>query len=345
MKITQIMLGKEFGGAERSFVDTALALAARGHEVQAICHEKFIKRNLLEGIPNLQLVPIKAGGELDLMAPRRIAKLIRAFKPEIVHTQLKRAAWHGGRGAHRAGVPVVSKLHNYVQLERYRYVHTLVGTTEDQRRHALNLNWPEDRVTVIPNFSRVAPVEQARAPEARPLRLLTYGRYVHKKGFDVALKAFKQLRVGGVDAELTIGGSGPESDALESLARELNIADKVNLGVWIDHVADALDKADVFVLSSRDEPFGIVMLEAMARGIPIVTTRTQGPSQVLTDETTWFAEIDSVDSLLSALQAVADNPEKAQSKASAALELYRTTYHEDAVLPRLEELYRSVSSR
>ncbi len=345
MKITQIMLGKGFGGAERSFVDTALALAARGHDVQAICHEKFIKRGLLEGVPKLQLEPIRAGGEIDFMAPRRIARLLRAFGPDIVHTQLKRAAWHGGRGAHMAGVPVVSKLHNYVKLERYRYVHTLVGTTEDQRRHALNLNWPEDRVTVIPNFSRVVPVDAPRAPASQPLKLLSYGRYVHKKGFDVLLKAFRGLLDAGIDAELTIGGSGPETEALETLAKKLKIDAKVRLGVWIDDVSSALDAADVFVLPSRDEPFGIVMLEAMARGIPIVTTRTQGPSQVLTDETTWFAEIDSVDSLFTAMAKAAENPNEASARAASALELYRKTYYEDAVLPRLEELYRSVSSR
>ncbi|VGO20982.1 glycosyltransferase [Pontiella sulfatireligans] len=345
MKITQIMLGKGFGGAERSFVDTALALAARGHEVQAICHRDFVKRGLLENVPGLTLETIKAGGEYDFMAPRRIANLIRAFEPSIVHTQLKRAAWHGGRGAHRAGVPVVSKLHNYVKLERYRYVHTLIGTTEDQRRHALKLNWPEDRVTVIPNFSRVPPVAEARTPEARPLRLLTYGRCVHKKGFDVLLQALKKLIDGGVEAELLIGGSGPELDALQALSVKLGLAGRVNLGVWIDDVGQALDEADVFVLPSRDEPFGIVMLEAMARGLPIVTTRTQGPVQVLTDETAYFADIDSVETLVAGLRQAAAHPEDARQKAAAALELYRTTYHEDAVLPRFEALYESVSSR
>ncbi len=345
MKITQIMLAKGFGGAERSFVDTALALAARGHEVQAICHQKFIKRNLLEGVPNLTLEPIKAGGEIDFMTPRRIAKLIRGFGAEIVHTQLKRAAWHGGRGAHLAGVPVVSKLHNYVRLERYRYVHTLVGTTEDQRRHALDLGWPEDRVTVIPNFSRVAPVDVARPPENRPLKLLSYGRYVPKKGFDVLLHAFRKLLDEGIEATLTIGGSGPELEPLTALARELGVEDKVKLGVWIDDVSAALDASDLFVLPSRDEPFGIVMLEAMARGIPIVTTRTQGPVQVLADTNVYFAEIGSVDSLLAGLKAVAEDPGLAGQKAEAALELYRSTYHEDAVLPRLENLYHLVASR
>lgn len=339
------MLGKGFGGAERSFVDTALALAARGHEVQAICHCKFVKRGLLEKVPGLTLETIKAGGEFDFITPRRIAKLIRKFEPQIVHTQLKRAAWHGGRGASMAGVPVVSKLHNYVKLERYRYVHTLIGTTEDQRQHALKLNWPEERVTVIPNFSRVVPVDVARVPNSRPLRLLTYGRYVHKKGFDVLLQSLKQLIDGGIEATLTIGGSGPEAEALATQAQELGVVDHVELGVWIDDVSEALDRADVFVLPSRDEPFGIVMLEAMARGLPIVTTRTQGPVQVLNDELAYFADIDSVESLTQGLRRVAENPAEAQQKAETALELYRTAYFEDAVLPRFEALYESVSSR
>jgi len=345
MKITQIMLGKGFGGAERSFVDTALALAARGHEVQAICHRDFIKRNLLEGVTNIQLDPVKAGGELDFVTPRRIAGHLRAFGPEIVHTQLKRAAWHGGRAARKVGIPVVSKLHNYVQLERYKHVHTLIGTTEDQRRHALEQGWPKDRIVVIPNFSRVVTVESARLPKQSQVRLLTYGRYVHKKGFDVLLRAVARLVGEGMDLSLIVGGKGEELQSLSALSEELGIADRVELGVWIDDVSVALDEADIFVLPSRDEPFGIVMLEAMARGLPIVTTRTQGPSQVLNEDSAYFAEIDSVDDLVAAIKDAVTYPDSAEGKASAALDLYKTTYYEDAVLPRLEELYRSVSSR
>ena len=338
------MLGKGFGGAERSFVDTALALAARGHSVQAICHQKFVKKNLLQNVPGIQLDLVKAGGEYDFLTPLRIAKLLRQFKPIIVHTQLKRAAWHGGRAAHKVGIQVVSKLHNYVQLDRYRYVHTLIGTTEDQRQHALGLNWPADKVTVIPNFSRIPPLEVARTPQTDPVRLLSYGRYVEKKGFDVLLHALKELVDQGVNATLKIGGRGPEVENLNALAEKLGLSDRVELDVWIDDVAEALDEADIFVLPSRDEPFGIVMLEAMARGLPIVTTRTQGPSQVLNEDQAYFAEIDSVDELVAGLKAIVENPSIAQQKAAAALELYRTTYHEDAVLPRFEALYEEVSA-
>jgi len=198
-------------------------------------------------------------------------------------------------------------------------------------------------VTVIPNFSRIAPVDAVRKPSIRPLHLISYGRLVRKKGFDVLLRALKTLSDGGVEATLIIGGRGPEAVALAALAQELGISEKVSIGVWIDDVAAALDEADVFVLPSRDEPFGIVMLEAMARGLPVVTTRTQGPLEVLTDNNAFFTDIGSVEDLVRALRQIAENPEPAAIKATAALELYRSTYHEDAVLPRFEALYRTVA--
>ena len=126
------MLGKGFGGAERSFVDTALSLAERGHEVMAICHERFSEIERLSGVENLDLETVNAHGEWDFWTPRRIAGLLKDFRADVVHTQLKRAAWHGGRAAKLAGVPIVSKLHNYVDLKRYRNVDKLLCTTEDQ---------------------------------------------------------------------------------------------------------------------------------------------------------------------------------------------------------------------
>jgi glycosyltransferase involved in cell wall biosynthesis len=344
MRVTQIMLSKGFGGAERAFVDTALALARRGHAVQTISDRRFSHQHLLENVANLTPETIRSGSELNVIPPLRIAALLRRFRSEVVHTQLKRAAWHGGRGAFLAGVPVTSKLHNYVLLNRYRYIHTLIATTEDQRKHAVHLGWNPDHVVVIPNFSRVIPIHR-REREPGPLRLLSYGRYVEKKGFDLLLKAFRGVLDAGLDAVLLIGGKGPELHKLNALCEKLGLTGKVNLGVWLDDVTSFLDQSDLFVLPSRDEPFGIVMLEAMARGVPIVTTRTQGPSQVLSENTAYFAEPDSVESLTCAVLDAATHSEKSNRKAEAALELYRTTYYEDAVIPRIEELYKKMLQR
>jgi glycosyltransferase involved in cell wall biosynthesis len=345
MRVSQIMLAKNFGGAERSFVDTALALAERGHQVQAICHKQFSKIGLLQNVSGIQLETVNAGAEWDFITPRRIAAKLRAFQPEIVHTQLKRAAWHGGRAGKLAGVPVVAKLHNYVDLKKYRHIHTLFCTTEDQKKYVSNNGWPEDRVEVVPNFSRVHPTENLRNFQKSPVRILSYGRYVKKKGFDLLLHAFKSLLDSGIHAQLTIGGQGEELASLESLAKKLNIQDSVRLGQWIDDVTAALDAADLFVLPSLDEPFGIVMLEAMARGVPIISTRTKGPSEVLSEATASLVEIGSAEALANAMKDCAQNPDQALERADKALKCYRQNYYQDAVLPKIESVYKRVANR
>lgn len=343
MRISQIMLAKGFGGAERSFVDTALALAERGHAVQAICHKQFSKMDLLRGVNGIQLETVNAGAEWDFITPYRIAAKLRAFQSEIVHTQLKRAAWHGGRAGKLAGVPVVAKLHNYVDLQKYRHIHMLFCTTEDQQKYVSDSGWPADRVEVIPNFSRIRPVEAIRAEWDSPIQILSYGRYVRKKGFDLLLRGFRSLLDSGINARLTIGGQGEELAGLEALARELQIQDSVRLGVWIDDVTAALDAADIFVLPSLDEPFGIVMLEAMARGIPIISTRTKGPSEVLDGATASLVEIGSADALAEAMAEYAHNPDHALERAQKALDRYRQSYYQDAALPKIESVYRRIA--
>lgn len=343
MRISQIMLAKGFGGAERSFVDTALALAERGHQVQAICHAQFSKINLLQNIDGIQLETVNAGSEWDFITPRKIAAKLRVFRSEIAHTQLKRAAWHGGRAGKITGIPVVAKLHNYVDLKKYKHVHTLFCTTQDQQRHAIGQGWPEDQIKVIPNFSRVRPVQKTKNTLNSPIRILSYGRYVKKKGFDVLLRAFQKLLGSGINAQLTIGGQGEELATLESIAGELKIQDHVQLGVWIDDVTTALDATDLFVLPSLDEPFGIVMLEAMARGVPIISTRTKGPSEVLDETTASLVEIGSVEELSEAMGNCARHLNQAFERADKALKLYQQNYSQDAVLPKLESAYRRLA--
>ncbi len=345
MRIAQIMLGKGFGGAERSFVDTTLALASRGHSVLAVCHRQFSALNLLQGVKRVELFTVNARGEWDFFTPRKIAKALIDFETEVAHTQLKRAAWHGGRAAQLAGIPVVSKLHNYVELKRYKYVSHLIGTTEDQRRHALEKGWPESRISVIPNFSRISPIEHVRREFQKPISFLSYGRYVEKKGFDVLLRAFAKIIEEGFEVTLKIGGRGPMLDDLQKLAEELGITEYVVLGEWYSDVVEVLDAADAFILPSLDEPFGIVMLEAMARGVPIITTDTKGPSEVLSAETALFCEIGSAESLYLKMRAFVEGREAAMVRAECALEHYRGQYYENAVLPQIEDVYREVIER
>jgi glycosyltransferase involved in cell wall biosynthesis len=158
-------------------------------------------------------------------------------------------------------------------------------------------------VTVIPNtydVRRYTHVERARGPV---LRILSVGRLSHEKGHDVLLRAFAQVRVAGVEATLTMVGDGPERTALEALASDLGIADAVEFkGILLDEpLAAEMRGADLFVLPSRSEGFGVVLIEALATGLPVVATRSGGPDGIVADGDGVLVAADDVDAFVAGL--------------------------------------------
>ncbi|QDT55121.1 Alpha-D-kanosaminyltransferase [Caulifigura coniformis] len=349
MRICQVMIGAGFGGAERSFVDTALAMADRGHAVQAVCHRDFVKRDLLEAHANIRVSPVLVRGAWDFAGARRMQNAIGEFGPDVMHVHLARAAHLAGPIGRRMGVPVIAKLHNYANLKYYRQVDAFIGTTEDQRGYLAKNGIDGPRATVIPNFSRMPVIETLRAQPvakaARPVKFITCGRLHTVKGFDILLKALKQLHLEGQCAQLIVGGSGPEHESLLKLRDELGLHDDVEFAGWIDDTSRFLDRGDIYVLSSRTESFGISLLEAMARGLPIVSTRCQGPSQLLTDSQAWFAAPENVGSLAAAMRASIDQSEERTRRAGDLRDLFATTYAESHVAPRILQFYKDCGAR
>jgi len=129
------------------------------------------------------------------------------------------------------------------------------------------------------------PVPPARAVVARadgPLRILTVGRLAGVKGQVVLLEAFAAL---GGDAELDVVGDGPLRDELPRRAVALGIADRVRFhgALGHDRVAALYARADVFCLPSFAEGLPVVVLEAMAAGLPVVTTAITGVPEAIAD--------------------------------------------------------------
>ena len=84
MKITQLMLAKGFGGAERYFVDLSSILAEYGHELQVLCHRDFQEMDRLTGIPGITVESFSVAGWWDLLALKKMRKAIEDFDPNIV---------------------------------------------------------------------------------------------------------------------------------------------------------------------------------------------------------------------------------------------------------------------
>jgi glycosyltransferase involved in cell wall biosynthesis len=142
------------------------------------------------------------------------------------------------------------------------------------------------RGTVVYNGVNLREFQEASAYLSDRPYIFGIGRLVPQKGFDVLLKAFARADLGGHD--LVIAGEGPERTYLESLVAVLGIAGRVHFYGRANRpeVAALFKGCSLFVLPSREEPFGIVCLEAMAAAKPVVASRVGGVPEVVLDGTT-----------------------------------------------------------
>jgi glycosyltransferase involved in cell wall biosynthesis len=144
------------------------------------------------------------------------------------------------------------------------------------------------------------------------LRILYVGTLVGRKGQPVLLEAFAGLRGRGVPAHLTLVGDGPERDALGELAARLGIADDVTFtgGLGHDDVREQYARTDVFCLPSFAEGQPVVLMEAMAAGLPVVSTRIAGIAELVEDGASGFlvhaGRADLLEEVLARLAADAD---------------------------------------
>jgi len=213
--------------------------------------------------------------------------------------------------------------------------------TAVSRAHAASVaQWIHRPIDVLPNFideTRFAPA--ARTP-TEPFRFLSVGHLVPQKGFDVLLRALALCHARGERFHLTIVGKGHQENDLLAIARELDVEASVT---WLGaperaSMPEIYRAADAFVLASRHESFGVVVIEALASGLPVVATRCGGPEEIVTPEIGELAPAEDPVALADAMSRLAR-----RSFDRAAIRAYfETTYASSAVVPRLEQLYREV---
>lgn len=142
---------------------------------------------------------------------------------------------------------------------------------------------PKAKLEILYNGADMEIFEVERKPGTGPKRILHIGAYEHKKAQDILLLAFQQLLDRGMDARLTmIGNAGPKTDEIRRLSVPFGGRVRMLTDVPHEQIPEYLADADVFVLPSRSEPFGIVLVEAGAAGVPVVATRVGGIPELIT---------------------------------------------------------------
>ncbi|MCW7755207.1 glycosyltransferase family 4 protein [Desulfobotulus sp. H1] len=343
MRIAQVLTSSGFGGAERLFVDICNGMARRGHDVLALCPENFQGLSLMDTNPLLRTEFLRSHWDRNLFAEQRIRKEINVFRPDVVHTHLARSASLTGAALRERGVPIIANMHNYVKLKYYKNIDYFVPGTEHQAAYLHANGIAKERISVIPHFTNICSDGNEAHDFSSPV-LVAFGRFVHKKGFDVLLRAIVLLQDQGINPVLFLGGDGPEADSLKKLAYELGISERIHFCGWVEDVDQFLRKAPFFVLPSRDEPFGIVVLEAMASGNCIIATRTRGPVEVLRDDSAFFCKIDDCEDMAEAIARAMRSPEVAKEHAVVSRGIFAKKFAPDVILSQYERFFSEILS-
>jgi glycogen(starch) synthase len=227
------------------------------------------------------------------------------FRPEIIHVQcFSTNGVYGTCLAKHLGVPLVLTLQGETVMDNADIYERSLALRFSLRR-ALGkaaavtacsrfvLADAETRFGLAPGRGTVIPngVDLAEGVAEEPLKLpferfvLGVGRVVKKKGFDLLLDAFQRVAASHPDLGLVIGGSGPARDDLIRSAARAGLGERVALPGSLSRgqVAWAMSNAAVFVLPSRVEPFGIVVVEALRSGCPAIVSSHGGATEIVHD--------------------------------------------------------------
>ena len=147
---------------------------------------------------------------------------------------------------------------------------------------------PGQQVLTVPNAIDCGPyarVSRSRSDPAQPLKLAYVGRLIRSKGLYEVVQAMSIVRAHGIKARLVIAGSGPEESALPAYADKLGVASDVRFTgpIFGERKIGMLAESDAFVLATYREGLPYALLEAMAAGLPVITTRIGAIPDVVAD--------------------------------------------------------------
>lgn len=164
----------------------------------------------------------------------------------------------------------------------------------------------------VPNIVDTDSIKFAVGEGDKPLNFLSIGALIPRKGMDVAIKALGVLRGNGYEARLTIIVCGEEQKNLEALVLGLELKEAVDFAGFLprNKISEYFEKCLCFVLASHCETFGVVCIEAMSAGLPVIATNCGGPENFVNELSGLIVEPGNIEALANAMKYIIDNRDK-----------------------------------
>jgi glycosyltransferase involved in cell wall biosynthesis len=352
------------GGAESVVNALAQAQHAAGANVAVVALRA-------DSSPNPMVAALRSTGVTvhEVVAPHRhyrreviaTAECLVERKAAVVHTHIYHADFVGYLAARRLRLPVIATYHGHTRgslrnrvyewadrrlLRRFAAV---ICVSERNRERLLRAGCPSHRLAVVrnrPTITSFADRVSARAilgipPDARVVGWV--GRLSHEKGPDIASDVAREA-LGGAELLLMVG-DGPMRPSLTAAMQSDPRPARARLaGAW-PNIATLLGAFDLLVISSRSEGLPMVLLEAMAAGVPIVTFAVGGIPEVVDQQSAWVVPAGDQVALARAIREALDRPDDAHARSLRARAVLDTRFSAREWVAEVDAVYRAVLHR
>jgi glycosyltransferase involved in cell wall biosynthesis len=373
--------GVDAGGQNLHVAELSKALADAGHEVTVYTRQDHRDQERLVVTPQgYRVVHVPAGPPTavpkDELLPHMAAftEFVddhwRTQRPDVVHSHFWMSGLVAALAAKNHGVPMTHTYHalgtvkrryqgkadtsppTRIRTERLigRSADRIIATCSDEVGELSRMGMPKDRIEIVPcgvdcaRFVPDGPVARKRLPH----RIVSVGRLVPRKGFAELITVLPNLP----DTELVIaGGPGrvamaddPEANRLRALAHDLGVAKRVRLAGQVPRtrMPELLRSADVVACVPWYEPFGIVPLEAMACGVPVLASAVGGLTDTVVDGVTGvLVPPGRLAALSSALKTLLADPVKRSFLGGAGRERVESRYPWSVIAAQSARVYES----
>lgn len=326
--------------------------------------------------------PVPRDPEDRLMSWRAACRIIdqraQQHAPDLIHIQTPFLAHYlGVRAAKKLGCPVVTTYHTLFEEYLHHYLPFVpaswlkavarsfsrwqcngldcVVVPSSAMAARLRAYGIQSLIEILPTgipLARFQTGERARfrsshqIPEDRPVALFV-GRVAHEKNIQFLLDSLSHLKQQIPNILLVITGEGPARESLEQYAKAQGLAEHVLFLGYLNRetgLPDAYAGADVFVFASRTETQGLVLLEAMAAGLPVVAQAEMGTRDILLCERGCRVAPDDLEGFATTVAAVLQLPAQDKTTLSEQARQYAQEWSDNALAGKMANLYQSLKS-
>lgn len=356
IKLAIVCGSMKIGGGETMAAKLAGYIDREEFEVKLFIIGEYIENQIAAVLKETKVdfVCLNLPSSFSLKTYKVFSKALTEFAPDVVHEHLDASyAWVWSILKNK---PLISTLHSDPYRRKDKRVETVIRVKSIQG-HFRMIGCSKMTSTLAKSCYRLQdkfvghihnPIEVSKFKSDSNLKTKAYafvamGRLHEVKNYPLMIEAFKRTLDSGARAELYIAGSGPRENELKQMVRKLSIEEDVHFLGNVANIPELLSQTDVLLLSSVSEACPMVILEAMAAGLPIIATSVGGVPELVSDNGI-LIENGDVEAFANAMQTLINDAEMVKIMSERSL-AYCVKYDKANIARQYEEEYLSLASK